>query len=46
MNEVFENKTALGTINTFVSKNRKFLIITLATILLIVLALISINFFN
>jgi hypothetical protein len=45
MNEVFENNTALGTINSFVSKNRKFLIITLATILLIVLALISINFF-
>jgi predicted negative regulator of RcsB-dependent stress response len=46
MNEVFENNTALGTINSFVSKNRKFLIITLATILLIVLALISINFFK
>ena len=46
MNEVFENNTALGTINSFLSKNRKFLIITLATILLIVLALISINFFK
>jgi predicted negative regulator of RcsB-dependent stress response len=46
MNEVFENNTALGTINSFVSKNRKFLLITLATILLIVLALISINFFK
>ena len=44
MNEVFENNTALGTINSFVSKNRKFLIITLATILLIVLVFISINF--
>lgn len=44
MNEVFENNTALGTINSFVSKNRKFLLITLVTILLIVLVFISINF--
>ena len=43
MNEVFENNTALGTINSFVSKNRKFLLITLVTILLIVLVFISIN---
>lgn len=44
MNEVFENNTALGTINSFVSKNRKFLLITLVTILLIVLVFIFINF--
>ena len=44
MNEVFENNTALGTINSFVSKNRKFLLITLVTILLIVLVFMSINF--
>ena len=44
MNEVFENNTALGAINSFVSKNRKFLLITLVTILLIVLVFISINF--
>jgi predicted negative regulator of RcsB-dependent stress response len=44
MNEVFENNTTLGTINSFVSKNRKFLLITLVTILLIVLVFISINF--
>ena len=43
MNEVFENNTALGAINSFVSKNRKFLLITLVTILLIVLVFISIN---
>ena len=44
MNEVFENNTALGTINNFVSKNRIPLIIILATILLTGFIFFAINF--
>jgi predicted negative regulator of RcsB-dependent stress response len=44
MNEVFENNTALGTINNFVSKNRIPLIISLATILLTGFIFFAINF--
>lgn len=44
MNEVFENNTALGIINNFVSKNRIPLIIILATILLTGFIFFAINF--
>jgi predicted negative regulator of RcsB-dependent stress response len=44
MNEVFENNTALGTINNFVSKNRIPLIISLATILVTGFIFFAINF--
>ena len=44
MNEVFENNTALGTINNFVTKNRIALIIILATILLTGFIFFAINF--